>query len=205
MNDLSDATVMTFAGTAARGSAIPTPSEGMAAYLSDSNIVSLYDGADWKNSLGVTGGILQVVSTTKTDTFSSASTSLTDVTGLSVTITPSSASSKILVTVVTPASVSVNQAVFLTLADGSDNSLIAASSPGSRVPAYFRSSLADQGNLVTTGFSFLHSPATTSAFTYKVRMRVTAGTGYVNRADTDTDNNVYARGVSTITVMEVAN
>jgi hypothetical protein len=44
-----------------------------------------------------TGKVLQVVQTTKTDTFTTTSTSFTDVTGLSVSITPSSASSKILI------------------------------------------------------------------------------------------------------------
>ena len=37
-----------------------------------------------------TGSVLQVQSTTKTDTFSGTSTSFADVTGLSVSITPSS-------------------------------------------------------------------------------------------------------------------
>ena len=45
------------------------------------------------------GSVLQVLSTVKTDTFSSTSTSLTDITGLSVAITPSSTSNKILVIV----------------------------------------------------------------------------------------------------------
>ena len=39
------------------------------------------------------GGIIQVVSTTKTDTFSTTSTSFTDVTGFSVNITPKFSSS----------------------------------------------------------------------------------------------------------------
>ena len=43
------------------------------------------------------GKVLQVVSTAKTDTFSTSSTSFTDITGLSVAITPSATSSKILV------------------------------------------------------------------------------------------------------------
>jgi len=46
-----------------------------------------------------TGSVLQVVSTTKTDTFSTTSTTFTDVTGLSVTITPTSSSNQILVLV----------------------------------------------------------------------------------------------------------
>ena len=44
-----------------------------------------------------TGKVLQVVSTVKTDTFSSTSTSFTDVTGMSVAITPSASNSKVLI------------------------------------------------------------------------------------------------------------
>jgi hypothetical protein len=44
---LQDQAVMTFAGTAARGSAIPTPVEGMVAYLNDSNSYESYTGAAW--------------------------------------------------------------------------------------------------------------------------------------------------------------
>jgi hypothetical protein len=45
---LMDQTVMVFAGTAARGSAIATASEGMLTYLSDTNAVQYYDGAAWQ-------------------------------------------------------------------------------------------------------------------------------------------------------------
>ena len=43
------------------------------------------------------GAVLQVKQTEKTDTFTTTSTSFVDITGLSVTITPSSSSNKILV------------------------------------------------------------------------------------------------------------
>lgn len=47
---LQDQTVMVFAGTTARGSAIGTAvSEGMVSYLSDTNTLQFYDGADWQN------------------------------------------------------------------------------------------------------------------------------------------------------------
>ena len=46
---------------------------------------------------GSSGGIIQIRSTTKTDPFTTASTSFTDVTGLSVSITPTRADSKIFV------------------------------------------------------------------------------------------------------------
>lgn len=42
MNVVSDQTVMSFAGTAARGSAIPSPTEGMVSYLNDSNSLEVY-------------------------------------------------------------------------------------------------------------------------------------------------------------------
>jgi hypothetical protein len=44
---LMDQTVMSFAGTAARGSAIPSPVEGMNTYLEDSNDYESYDGSNW--------------------------------------------------------------------------------------------------------------------------------------------------------------
>lgn len=44
---LAQQTVQVYAGTSARSSAVPTPSEGMVSYLSDINIVESYDGANW--------------------------------------------------------------------------------------------------------------------------------------------------------------
>jgi hypothetical protein len=44
---LMDQTVMSFAGTAARGSAIPFPVEGMVTYLEDSNSMDLWNGSQW--------------------------------------------------------------------------------------------------------------------------------------------------------------
>ena len=48
---LVDQTVMVFAGTAARGSAIPSPTEGMYAHLSDTDELTYYDGSDWANRI----------------------------------------------------------------------------------------------------------------------------------------------------------
>jgi hypothetical protein len=44
---LMDQTVMTFAGTAARGSAIGTATEGMVTWLNDQNALQVYDGTQW--------------------------------------------------------------------------------------------------------------------------------------------------------------
>lgn len=48
VNDyLMDQSVMTFAGTAARGSAIPSPTEGMITYLSDTNTFQFWNGTSY--------------------------------------------------------------------------------------------------------------------------------------------------------------
>jgi hypothetical protein len=45
---LMQQTIMVFPGTAARGSAITSPSEGMFTYLTDTNALQYYDGAAWE-------------------------------------------------------------------------------------------------------------------------------------------------------------
>lgn len=44
---LMDQMIMVFAGTAARSSAIPTPSEGMLTYRSDTKAIEYYNGTSW--------------------------------------------------------------------------------------------------------------------------------------------------------------
>jgi hypothetical protein len=39
--------VMVFASAAARSAALTSPTEGMMTYLSDSNVLNIYDGASW--------------------------------------------------------------------------------------------------------------------------------------------------------------
>jgi hypothetical protein len=46
-NNLMNQMVMTFAGTAARGSAIATPTEGMLTYLADTNTFEYYNGSSF--------------------------------------------------------------------------------------------------------------------------------------------------------------
>jgi hypothetical protein len=53
-------------------------------------------------------------------------------------------------------------------------------------------------------WSFLDSPATTSATTYQARLFRTGGTAYINRYSTDSNTGNIGRSVSTITLMEIA-
>jgi hypothetical protein len=52
-NYLMDQTVMVFGGTAARSSAIPTPSEGMFAVTTDNDELDYYNGSAWVPALPV--------------------------------------------------------------------------------------------------------------------------------------------------------
>jgi hypothetical protein len=51
---LMDQTVMSFAGTAARGSAIPTPVEGMYTHLEDTDRLEFWNGSAWRSPTGLT-------------------------------------------------------------------------------------------------------------------------------------------------------
>ena len=82
-------------------------------------------------SVSSLGRILQVVQTAKTDTFTSSSSSFTDITGLSVSITPSSASSKVMVIVETNTSTTGGNNAILRLLRGS-TAIAVGDSAGSR-------------------------------------------------------------------------
>ena len=151
-----------------------------------------------------TGTVLQVVSTTKTDTFSMSSTTFGDVTGLSVSITPTSATSKILVISNLNWGGSASDIFLCRLLR--DSTVISAGNVASnRSPSFASMRTANADNMVTSSVTFLDSPTTTSATTYKVQVRVGGGdTVYVNRNANDTDVSAFPRTVSSITVMEIS-
>lgn len=142
------------------------------------------------------GNILQVVSANFDTAVTSSSSTFADV-GLSASITPSSASNKVLVMVnlCGCGKITGNTALAAHVADSSNNVLFDLEGIGGATAGttsnYF-------GSISRT---FLHSPATTSSFTYKVRFASAANvaTVYINdfyTAGFDSD--------STITLMEVA-
>ncbi len=72
-NYLQDQAVMVFASSAARGSAIASPTEGMVSYLSDTNNVEAYTGSAW-TTVGLSG-LVPVAPTSIANSGGSASTS----------------------------------------------------------------------------------------------------------------------------------
>tara|TARA_R100001530_G_scaffold77847_1_gene54459 strand:+ start:23 stop:622 length:600 start_codon:yes stop_codon:yes gene_type:complete len=150
----------------------------------------------------VTGKIGQVLSTTKTDTFSVNSRSYSAITGLSVAITPSATSSKILV-IVSLQGVSSNRGYAVILRDSTEIGVGATA--GDRTSGSFGEFYSGDGTrLDSTSASVLDSPSSVSAITYSVScLTTTSSVFYVNRSTTDTDSATYSRSASTITVMEV--
>ncbi len=155
------------------------------------------------SKLSGTGKVLQVVQTVKTDGFSFATANAwTDVTGMSVTITPSSTSSKILIKYNTNISGSVTTAhAYLALTDSANNLVVTPTGSGN-INCHSHHNLNDGRDLNNVTFEYLISPSTTSAVTYKLRARTQSShTAYLNYGSYDThDGNT----ISTITAIEVA-
>lgn len=152
-------------------------------------------------AVGGSGKVLQVVQVVKSDTFSTASTTLVDITGMSATITPVSAANKILVLVDMKFNSGGNTAT-ASLLRGSTEIYI-GDTAGSRT----RGSAMDRTNENTSNGSgtimYLDSPATTSATTYKLQGKTNASTFYVNRSSADADLVSSVRTASSITLMEI--
>jgi len=203
--NLMDQTVMVFDDAAARTAAIPSPTEGMVTYLKSDDSVTKFNGA----AFVPVGGILQVVQTVKTDTFSVGASSYTTVTGLTATITPSSTSSKILILAQLSIGLSNSPqgSPIFRLAGGNATTYV-GDADGSRtrgVAGYRSGNNGYENDSTTLGvMSFLDSPNTTSATTYSVEVFNTEGTGYINRPGNNTDTTTRARSASSITLMEVA-
>ena len=161
------------------------------------------------------GVITQVVTTVKNDVWSTtADFSFEDVTGLNVTITPSSTSSKILVIADVIAS-SDYYSTFLKLLRGSTEIANTQTGAQSHQPTIFSVIVSDVTHSNTDGIVHLHrrswvdSPSTTSATTYKIQSTARNGSynAYINRSVPDRNNasgEYDSRFTSTIQAMEIA-
>jgi hypothetical protein len=81
---LMDQSVMTFAGTAARGSAIGTAVEGMVTYLEDSNIYQSWSGSAW---VGLNSSVTTTLTTAYTATVGNAGGLLYSTSSSAITVT----------------------------------------------------------------------------------------------------------------------
>jgi hypothetical protein len=165
--------------------------------VGNGDITGLETGALPSTFIG-TGAVRQVVSNTYSTSVASSSTTLVD-SGLVVTITPTSSSSKILVMYSLLINGQSNDAIFGRTVLKRDSTTIKDN------PSVFLISVQYPTNIVNTDTScILDAPATTSPVTYKVQFARRSysgsygGTIYANYyADTPIN-------ISQITVMEIA-
>ena len=158
------------------------------------------------------GAILQVVSTDKTTAFTTTSNSFVDVTGLSVSITPSSSSNKILVFIDLKWGQSTDDGEFFARAVRDSTAVfVGTGSTGNRTPCFFGIEDTNSGSrfqLNQASAVFLDSPNTTSSTTYKVQVKCHAANNTqtipINRVHEDTNHNYNPAAASSITVIEVA-
>lgn len=151
--------------------------------------------------------VLQVVQTSKTDTFTTTSTSYVDITGMSASITPSSTSSLILVQVHMMGGNSATDGTTRVILLRGATQIAQGDAAGSRSRVFnysFQSNYNAQIHYL--GGIFLDNPATTSATTYKLQVASNnaANTATINRSGTDTDGSQTGRTFSTITLLEIS-
>ena len=153
------------------------------------------------------GGIIQVKMGTFTDRFNTTSSTMVD-TGLSVSITPKFATSKILVNVSLGsfANGTALKTAFMNIVRDSTNVIVGDADTGHEVTACVntRASGYASGTQIPVSFMVLDSPATTSSVTYKVQASrgTDSGTVYLNYPESD--DSYGANTASTIVVMEVS-
>jgi hypothetical protein len=169
-----------------------SPFEGQMIYETDTDILAIWNGTAWRQLAAATktGSVLQVVNAiTSTQVITTSSTGVA--TGLTATITPTSASSKILVNVcqngLYTGGGTVGMGVNL-LKNGSQYAKL-----GGRIGGDSSSIVFSVGGI---SGQFLDSPATTSAVTFSTNFLSENGS-----------NNVYVQvysSTSTITLTEIA-
>ena len=152
------------------------------------------------------GAILQIVNAvySAAASFTTSGSTFQD-TGLTASITPSSNSNKILVTYQLECGAETSYRHACRLVRGSTDILL-ANSAGDRTRAT-NSNGNPPNNVRMSSFSqtYLDSPNTTSSTTYKLMgWAESGGDFFINRSEVNSDSASHARGVSTMTLMEVA-
>ena len=151
------------------------------------------------------GKILQVVTTTVTAvTATTTSTSFVDITGMTVDITPSATSSKVMVFVNCNTG---SQALYrnsLRLMRDSTPIFIGDQYGSNRSRATLFAAMDDSQVICNSAGQYLDTPGTESATTYKLQWQVESSAMYLNRSYSGPDVVDQVSTSSTITVMEVS-
>ena len=155
--------------------------------------------------VSIPGHVLQVKQVQFLGNYNFNDASYQDITDLTLSITPSSASNKILAKCVLNASANANQRFGVRIVrDGS--MIFTPTSIGSRTAAHvFGSGLGSNIPNQPSVIELLDAPSSTSSLTYKVQAHCEASsTLYINSTETWSDDFTKFGAVSTLTLMEIA-
>ena len=156
------------------------------------------------HALHAPGHVIQTVQALKTDVFSTSSTSFTDITGLSVTLTPKFSTSKLLVSyhVTVGRSAQSQSTIQLVRQVSSSDTIINPSAYNQGTTMSYNGSDDAGWDRELHSYQILDAPATTSAVNYRLRTYFYSASYimYVNRCHNSTN----ATGSSTLTVQEIA-
>lgn len=157
-----------------------------------------------------TGSVLQVVSTDYTGLASSTSATPADVSGFAATITPSSASNKVLVFVSVAFGFSNDSYPYVLLKRNGTSISVGTSATGSRLNVFLSGTGTNSAGSTTYRFhqaskSFLDSPSSTSALTYQIQFSspYSGYIAYINRVSDGADSSYVQYPTSSITLMEI--
>jgi hypothetical protein len=161
---------------------------------------------EWADDTDTTGKVLQIVYADVTaTTFTTTSSTMTDITGLSATITPSSTSSKILIQVMMSYGPHTENHAGIGLKRGSTQIGSSTGATGNQQNSITGLSGTDAGTRLDSVFlQYRDSPSTTSATTYQVTVSNRTGKDFtLNRTHEDGNNQYEFYGISTITLTEI--
>lgn len=150
------------------------------------------------------GKVLQVVSVTSTATFSTTSGTLQN-TGINLAITPTLATSKIMVFVTASTGQTTGGTAAIGIRRGATDIGIGIDVSNRRGVATTGGDTGSDNNSVGSATAnYLDSPSTTSATTYSITLSARdTFTAWINRTHSDADGVYTVRPVSTITLMEI--
>ena len=207
---LMDQSVMVFDDSGARGSAIPTPSEGMVTYLKSDDQVTVFDGSAFKP----VGGLVAVKHVIKTNVFSASVNAGNNVaiTDLSITHEVQDPANKLIITAFFGTASMSTLAVSVGIGIARDGTLISVGDSAGN-----RTSVTAGGEITANNTSPLRqvtmphitivdTPGAGSK-TYTVRGINTSGSNgtlFVGRAPDDSDLASRTRAASAIIIQEVA-
>ena len=206
---LMEQATMTFADDAARDAALASVlREGLLTYNLDTNRLEVYDGTDWvepapEPPAGIGSNVVQTV---KTDVLTqSVARASIGAAAISASITPTSATSKVLV--IAQVSVSSGSSVHAHLFRG-DATPYRGDADGVR-QRVSTSSAVTSGQNIAAGVPivFLDSPSADTSVTYSVRFSHTSTSTasiFLNRSSSDTNQDFEPRAASSLTLIEVA-